>query len=60
MKDAEAIARVTQSQQDMSDVTEDDNGDEEEDVDWEMSSPRKDEICQALTFYGYVVFSKMA
>ena len=44
----------------MSDVTEDDNGDEEEDVDWEMSSPRKDEICQALTFYGYVVFFKMA
>ena len=34
----------------MSDVTEDDNGDEEEDIDWEISPPSKDEICQASEF----------
>ena len=48
MMDAEILARVTQSQYNASDITEDDNGDEEEDVDWEMSLQRKDEIRQAF------------
>ena len=39
---------LTQSQYDTSDVTENDNGNEEEDVDWKMSPPRKDEIGQAF------------
>ena len=33
---------------DTSDVTEDDNGHEEEDIDWEISPPRKGEIRQAF------------
>ena len=45
MTDGEITARVTQSHYDTSD---DDNGDEEEDVDWEMSPPRKDDIRQAF------------
>ena len=48
MTDAEIISRVTQSQYDTSDITEDDSGDEEEDMDWEISPPRKYEICQAF------------
>ena len=48
MTDAGIVARVTQSQYDMSDVPEDDKGDEEEDIDWEMAPPRKDEICQVF------------
>ena len=48
MTDAEIISRVTQSQYDTSDITEDDSGDEEEDMDWEISPPRKDEICRAF------------
>ena len=45
MADAEISVWVTQSQYDTSDVTEDNNGDKEEDIDWEMW---KDEICQAF------------
>ena len=48
MTDTEIIARVTQSQYDTSDGAEDDNGDEEEDVHWEMSPSRKYEIRQAF------------
>ena len=48
MTEAEIIARVTQSQYDMSDVIEGNNGDEEEDIDWEISPPRENEIRQAF------------
>ena len=48
MTDTKIIARVTQSQYVKSDVTEGDGEDEEEEVDWEMLSPRKDEIRQIL------------
>ena len=48
MTGAEIIAWATQSKYDTSDVTEDDNKDEEEDVDWEMLPPRKDKICQVF------------
>ena len=37
---------MTQSQCNSSDVTEDINGDEEENLDWEISLPRKDDILQ--------------
>ena len=48
MVDAEIIAQVTQFQYDTSDVTEGDNGDEGEHVEWEISSPRKGETRQAF------------
>ena len=52
----EIIARETQSQHDTSGVTEDDNGDEKEDVAWEMSPPRKDEIRLAFEVSLYCLF----
>ena len=59
MTDAEIIVRVTQSQYDTSDVTEENNGDEEEDVDWKMSPSRKDEYVKHLKIYGHVVSFKI-
>ena len=52
----EIIVRETQSQHDTSGVTEDDNGDEKEDVAWEMSPPRKDKIRLAFEVSLYCLF----
>ena len=43
--DAEIIARVTQTQLD---VAEHDDENEEDDVDWEMLPPRRDQVRQAI------------
>ena len=45
LTDSEIIARVTQMQLD---VAEDDDENEEDDADWEISPPRRDQVRQAI------------
>ena len=45
LTDSEIIARVTQT---LLDVAEHDDENEEDDVDQEMSPPRRDQVCQAI------------
>ena len=44
MTDSEIIARVTQTQLDAAEYN---DGNEEDDVDWEMSPPKRDQVRQA-------------
>ena len=47
LTDSEIIAQVTQTQLD---AAEHDDKNEEDDVDWEMSPPRRDQVQQAIEF----------